>query len=141
MAVELISRSNFSFLRGASHPEEMVRQAAALGYEALAITDLNGVYGLPKAHHALGQIPRAKTRLLCGAELEFHDHPPLVMLVRDKPGWSLLCRLITRLHAGAEKGEGRLSWTGFPRMVAGSPGSARHFSMICGGFAAVTTCS
>jgi hypothetical protein len=50
MIVDLFARSNFSFLRGASHPEEMVEAAVALGYAALGIADLDGVYGSAKAH-------------------------------------------------------------------------------------------
>src|SRR5262245_40809235 len=98
--VPLWCKSNGSFLEGASHPEELVEQAHALGLPALAITDRGGVYGLPRAH------VRAKElgiRLLLGAEVEVGDgggggddgggddggggSDKVVLLAQDRAGW------------------------------------------------------
>ena len=62
MFVELKAKSNFSFLRGASDSREYIAQAVALGLPAIAITDVNGVYALPRAYEALKEI---KDKLLC----------------------------------------------------------------------------
>ncbi len=89
---ELFCRSYFSFLEGASSPEELVAQAAELGISALAITDRDGVYGLVRAHRAARE---HGVRLVVGALLTLRDHPSLVLLVRDRAGWASLCRLLT----------------------------------------------
>ena len=76
-------KSNYSFLEGASHPEELVDTAHALGLPALAITDRDGVYGIVRAHvraKALG-LP-----LLVGAQITLADHSPLVTLARNREG-------------------------------------------------------
>src|SRR5947209_4762648 len=64
---ELSGKTCFSFLRGASHPEELIRRAAQLGLKAIGIVDLNGVYGVPKAYQARKEFPGLK--LLVGAEI------------------------------------------------------------------------
>ncbi|HXC63086.1 MAG TPA: PHP domain-containing protein, partial [bacterium] len=134
---ELLCRSNFSFLRGASHPEELLTRADALGYQALAIADLDGVYGLPKAYwkgKTLAAEAEAQGRRACklihGAELslervELGAEPRragLVLLARDRAGWSLLCRLLTASHAGKPKGTAGLEWDVFLGMVQAHPG-------------------
>ncbi|MFM7243884.1 MAG: PHP domain-containing protein, partial [Planctomycetaceae bacterium] len=96
---ELHCTSNFSFLEGASHPEELVRRAHALGYEALAITDRGTLAGIVRAHAAakdLGANPAIK--LIVGASLQPVDAPPLVLWVADRTGYANLCRLLTRGH-------------------------------------------
>ena len=70
--VPLWCRSNFSFLDGASHPDELVEQAQALGIEALALTDRDGVYGMVRAHVKAGEMGM---RLIVGAELTVDDAP------------------------------------------------------------------
>jgi error-prone DNA polymerase len=70
--VPLWCKSNYSFLEGASHPEELVTQAAALGLTALALTDRHGVYGLPRAFEACREL-EGSVRLLCGAQVTLHD--------------------------------------------------------------------
>ena len=98
---ELFCRSSFSFLEGASSPEELVEQAAALGLPALAITQRAGVYGLVRAHNA----PRAPgLQLVAGALLSLPGHPSLVLLVRDRSGWAGLCRLLTEARRQQPKG-------------------------------------
>jgi len=102
---ELHCTSNFSFLRGASHPEELVQAAAALGYEALAITDRSTLSGIVRAHGAAKQ---AGLKLIIGAHLEPCDAAPLVVWAADRMGYANLCRLLTRGSARAteESGDG-----------------------------------
>ncbi|MGH8201617.1 MAG: PHP domain-containing protein, partial [Steroidobacteraceae bacterium] len=99
---ELHCLSNFTFLRGASHPHEMVAQAVELGYEALAITDECSVAGVVRAHVAAkGQ----QLRLIIGSEMRLTCGMKLVALATDRRGYGRLCRLITRGRRAAEKGE------------------------------------
>ncbi len=98
---ELHCRSNFTFLRGASHPEELVARAAGLGYAALAITDECSVAGAVRAHVAARE---AGLRLLIGSELALHDGPRIVCLAVTRAGYGALCRLITRGRRAAPKG-------------------------------------
>ena len=102
---ELHCTSNFSFLQGASHPEELVTRAAALGYEALAITDRSTLAGIVRAHAAAKQ---AGLRLVVGAQLAPRDAAPLVVWAADRTGYANLCRLLTRGYArAAETADGR----------------------------------
>ena len=101
---ELRTKSCFSFLRGASHPEELVGCAAELGLAALALTDVNGLYGLVRAH---AEAKRRGLALLAGVELtcrELSPGPfptaPLVLIARDREGYAGLCRLVTQAHCG-----------------------------------------
>ncbi len=102
---ELHCTSNFTFLTGASHPEELVQTAAALGYEALAITDRSTLAGIVRAHGAAKQ---AGMKLIIGAHLEPCDAAPLVVWAADRTGYASLCRLLTRGYARAAEtgGEG-----------------------------------
>jgi error-prone DNA polymerase len=93
--VELHARSAFSFHRGASHPEALVRRAAELGCPALAITDRDGVYGSARAHHAAREIGGGHFRAIVGAELSLDGELALPVLVRTREGYQNLCRLIT----------------------------------------------
>src|SRR3954469_7420336 len=114
--VELRCRSNYSFLRGASFPEELVAQAVQLGLRGLALTDLDGVYGLPRAWTQARDFPAFK--LITGAELTLEGHPPLTLLAQDKAGYALLCRLLTAAHADKPKGEAALAWKTFLEMMS-----------------------
>jgi error-prone DNA polymerase len=101
MYVELHAHSAFSFLDGASLPEELVGVAVAHGYTALALTDHNTVSGSMEfavAARALGLRP------IHGAELTLGDGRHLTVLVETEQGWSNLCRLITRAHAHTRDG-------------------------------------
>jgi len=94
--VELHCHSAFSFLDGASLPDELVATALELGYGAMALTDHNSVSGsMEFAVAAAGMGLRA----IHGAELDLDDGRHLTLLVRDATGWSNLCRLLTRAHA------------------------------------------
>jgi error-prone DNA polymerase len=103
---ELHCTSNFSFLQGASHPEELVARAAALGYEALAITDRATLTGVVRAHAAAKQ---AGIKLLIGAHLEPVDASPIILWTSDAAGYANLCRLLTHGYAQAAEvnGDGR----------------------------------
>jgi error-prone DNA polymerase len=92
---ELHCTSNFSFLEGASHPEELVRRASALGYEALAITDRGTLAGIVRAHAAAKDVG---LKLIVGASLEPVDAPPIVLWAADRTGYANLCRLLTLGH-------------------------------------------
>ena len=102
---ELHTTSNFSFLQGGSHPEELVQRADALGYEAIAITDRATLAGIVRAHGAAAEIAsrataagRTGVRLVVGAQLEPVDAPPLVVWAADRTGYANLCRLLTKGH-------------------------------------------
>ena len=91
---ELHCLSNFSFLRGASHAEELVVQAKELGYAALAITDECSLAGVVRAHSAVKKIGGIK--LLIGAEFALDCGLRLVVIARNRAGYGRLSRLITR---------------------------------------------
>jgi len=94
--VELHCHSAFSFLDGASLPDEMVASAIELGYDALSLTDHNSVSGSMEfavSARALGLRP------IHGAEIDLDDGRHLTLLVEDAHGWSNLCRILTRAHA------------------------------------------
>jgi error-prone DNA polymerase len=103
---ELHCLSNFTFLRGASHPEELVERARDLGYGALALTDECSVAGVVRAHVAARQ---CGLKLIVGSEFRFDDGLKLVLLAADREGYGHLCTLITRGRMRAAKGSYRLS--------------------------------
>jgi error-prone DNA polymerase len=94
--VELHAHSSYSFLDGASLPEELAVQAAELGYPALALTDHDGVYGSLEFAHAAKHFG---VRPITGAELTLTDGSHVTLLVETQQGYSNLCRLITAAHA------------------------------------------
>ena len=97
---ELQCKTNFSFLEGASHPEEMVARASELGYSALAITDRNSLAGVVRAHTAA---KAAGVKLLVGAEITPHDGPAFLLYAPDLAGYRRLCRLLTHGRRGPAK--------------------------------------
>ncbi len=103
---ELHALSNFTFLRGASHPEELVETAAALGYGALAITDECSVSGVVRAHVAAKE---AGLKLIIGSEFRLDTGLKLVVLARNRAGYGELCTLITRGRRAADKGSYRVT--------------------------------
>ncbi len=113
---ELHAKTNFSFLEGASHPDELVTRAAELGYAALAITDRNSLAGVVRAHGAAKQ---AGVKLLVGAEITPEDAPAVVLLAVDRGGYGRLARLITRGRLQAEKGTCRLAFAEVAEHSAG----------------------
>jgi error-prone DNA polymerase len=94
--VELHAHSSYSFLDGASLPEELAVEAAELGYPALALTDHDGVYGSLEFAHAAKHFG---VRPITGAELTLADRSHVTLLVETAKGYANLCRLITAAHA------------------------------------------
>src|ERR671912_559336 len=115
---ELHCLSNFSFLRGASHPAELVGTAAELGYAGLALTDECSVAGVVRAHTAAKELP---LKLVVGSELTIGAHMAasgtavagdgftVVALAENRHAYAALCALISRARRAAPKGEYRLS--------------------------------
>ncbi|MCG6871762.1 MAG: error-prone DNA polymerase [Gammaproteobacteria bacterium] len=116
--VELHALSNFSFLRGASHPGELVQRAAELGYAGLALTDECSLAGAVRAHQAATDYGDA-FRLILGSELRLEDGLRLVLLVPDRAAWGALSRLITAARRAAPKGRYRLARSGLEEMAPG----------------------
>ncbi|MCL4767301.1 MAG: PHP domain-containing protein, partial [Hyphomicrobiaceae bacterium] len=99
---ELQVTTNFSFLRGGSHPQELVAQAKALGLSALAVTDRNTLAGVVRAHTAAKD---SGLRLIVGVRLDLQDAPSLVCLPTSRAAYGRLCRLLTLGQRRAEKGQ------------------------------------
>ena len=108
---ELHSYSNFTFLEGGSHPEELVEHAAALGLSALALTDRDGLYGAVRFSKAAKPL---SFPAICGAELtleeegESHERPRIVLLVEDDTGYANLVELISIAQIRGAKADARL---------------------------------
>lgn len=111
--VELEIASNFSFLRGASHPAELAACAATLGYCAMAITDRATLSGIVLAHTHLRNNPSFGTRLVVGCRLDLTDKFSLLCYPTNRQAYGRLTRLLTRgrTHAHADKGECNLGFT------------------------------
>ena len=105
---ELHCLSNFSFLRGASHPEELVAEAARLGYQALALTDECSLAGVVRAHLAAR---KHNIQLIIGSEFVLEDGLKLVLLATDRISYGNLSALITLARRQAAKGSYRLTRT------------------------------
>ena len=103
---ELHCISNFSFLRGASHPEELVARAHDLGYAALAITDECSLAGVVRAHV---EAKKCALPLVVGSEFRLDDGLRLGLLATDRASYGYLSALITRGRRGAAKGSYRLT--------------------------------
>lgn len=105
--IELHARSAFSFLRGASTPDSLARHAANCDLPALALTDRDGFYGIPRLHRACAE---HGIRPITGTELTLEDGSVLPVLVRSQEGYRNLCRLLTRAHLRSPKGFARIRW-------------------------------
>ncbi|HKI93209.1 MAG TPA: PHP domain-containing protein, partial [Gaiellaceae bacterium] len=104
MYAELHAHSAYSFLDGASQPEELAARAAELGYTALALTDHDGVYGSLEFAHAAKSFG---IRAITGAEVSLAGGAHVTLLVETAQGYANLCRLLTAAHAGTRPKEGR----------------------------------
>ena len=102
MYAELLTLTNFTFLKGASHPEELVERADQLGYQAIAITDECSIAGVVRAHEAA---QGKEIRLIIGSRFMLDDGLQIVLLATDKTGYAQLCRLITHARRNAGKGD------------------------------------
>jgi len=118
---ELHCLSNFSFLRGASHPEELVARAAELGYDAIAITDRNSLAGVVRAHVAAKE---HNIHLIIGAEITPTDAPPIVLLATNRSAYGRLARLITRGRLRTKKGDCAIELADIAELSAGLIGIA-----------------
>jgi error-prone DNA polymerase len=119
---ELHALSNFSFLRGASHPAELIARAHALGYRALALTDECSLAGVVRAHEAARELAATVAasqaasqpfKLIIGAEFRTVCGLTLVLLAPSQCAYGQLCRLITRGRRRTKKGEYRLTRSDF----------------------------
>jgi len=119
MYAELHCKSNFSFLEGASFPDELVARAKELRLAALGIADRNSLCGVVRAHVAAKD---CGVKLLIGAEISTHDSPPIVLYPQNREAYGRLARLITLGRRRAEKGECILSAADVAEYAKGSQG-------------------
>ena len=99
---ELQVTTNFSFLRGASHTEELVEQAAIYGYDRIAITDRNTFAGIVRAHSAAR---KKGIKIIPACRLDLLDGQSLLAYPTDKDAYSGLCQLLSTGNLRADKGE------------------------------------
>lgn len=115
--VELLARSNFSFLQGASHPEEMVEQAIRYGYDGLGLCDIGGLYGVSRGYQTAHSPSlflatlEAKVgfKYLMGAELILTSGEHLILMPQNLSGYKNLCTLITKAKRNSQKNYLRLN--------------------------------
>jgi error-prone DNA polymerase len=107
---ELVCTSNFTFLNGASHPQELVARAAELGYCAIAVTDECSLAGIVRAFEEAQRCRQQGygIELICGSLFRLENGSRLVLLAEDKTGYAQLCTLITRGRRHAPKGSYKL---------------------------------
>ena len=111
---ELQVTTNYSFLRGASHIEELMARAAVLRMKALAVTDRNSLAGIVRAHQ---RAKEAGIRLIVGCRLDLKDGPSVLVYPTSRAGYSRLTRLLTQGKGRAGKGKCELYW---PDLAAAS---------------------
>jgi error-prone DNA polymerase len=114
--VELAVTTNFSFLRGASHADELVVRAAELGYRAIGVSDFNTFAGVVRMHSVAREVGM---KLVVGVRLVFNDHPSLLAWPTDRAAYGRLCRLLTTGKRRASKGECDLSINDFLEQSTG----------------------
>ena len=103
----LSCKSNFSFLEGASHPDELVEEAHRLGISALALCDRDGLYGIVRAWVKAKELG---LQLISGAQLSLDDGSNITLLAATKDGYANLCQLITAGRLRSEKGSCVVGW-------------------------------
>src|SRR6266702_8985016 len=114
--VELHANSAFSFLRGASFPEQLAEVAAELEMPAIALLDCNGVYGAQRFSVAARE---HGVRPIIGAELSMEDGSLLSVLVENRTGYKNLCGLLTQAHLRSEKGNCAVRWDDLAEFAQG----------------------
>ncbi len=114
--VPLWCKSNFSFLEGASHPDELVEEAYRLGLTSLALTDRDGVYGAVRAHVKAREVG---LQLIVGSQVTVSDGSNIILLAQNREGYANLCRLLTAGRLRSEKGESVVAWDEVCRHAAG----------------------
>lgn len=107
MYTELHCHSYLSFLDGTCSPETLIKRARTLGMTTLALTDHNGVYGLPRFASAA---EKAGIKAIYGSELTLDDGSHLVLLARNRSGYTNLCRAITNARKGRRKNDPQLNF-------------------------------
>ncbi len=112
---ELLCVSSFSFQRGASQPDELVKRAKAAGYAALAITDECSLAGIVRAHEAAKQ---AELKLIIGSQFTLPDKTRLALLAPTQAAYTQLCELITRARRAGKKGEYVITRSDFESTVS-----------------------
>ena len=105
--VPLWCKSNFSFLEGASHPDELIEEAHRHGLPSLALTDRDGVYGIVRAHVKAQELG---LHLIIGSQITVDDGSIILLLAENRAGYANLCRLLTAGRLRSEKGESVVSW-------------------------------
>jgi error-prone DNA polymerase len=105
--VPLWCKTNFSFLEGASHPDELIEEAYRLGLSCLALTDRDGVYGIVRAHVKAQELG---LQLIIGSQVTIDDGSMILLLAQDRCGYANLCRLLTAGRLRSEKGESVVTW-------------------------------
>ena len=100
-------KSNFSFLEGASHPEELMESCAELGLQGMALTDRDGVYGVVEAHTKAKELG---LKLILGSEISIDDGSRLILLAMSRSGYAAICRLITQGRRRSAKGKSQVGW-------------------------------
>lgn len=116
-------KSNFSFLEGASHPEEILEEAHNLGIRALALTDRDGVYGIVRAHLKAKELG---IKLIVGSEVTVNDGSNLILLVQNRQGYANLCQLLSKGRQSSPKGSSSVSWNDILRYQS-------HLFLLLGG--------
>jgi error-prone DNA polymerase len=114
--VEFHARSAFSFLRGASLPEQLAQRAAELEMPAVALCDRNGLYGAPRL---FGRAREVGVRAMVGAELSMTDGAILPVIAQSRIGYRNLCQLLTRAHLRNQKGACSVHWHELPEFASG----------------------
>jgi error-prone DNA polymerase len=114
--VPLWCKSNFSFLEGASHPDELVEEAQRIGLPSVALTDRDGVYGIVRAHV---KAQEQGLHLIIGSQITIDDGSIILLLAQDRAGYANLCRLLTAGRLRSEKGESVVSWDEIYRHASG----------------------
>jgi len=103
----LFCKSSFSFLEGASQPEELIEAASQRGLRSIALTDRDGVYGIVEAHVASKE---AGVKVIVGSEISIDDGSTVVLLATHRAGYANLCQLITAGRRRTEKGSSVVGW-------------------------------
>src|SRR5262245_56170345 len=104
---ELSAFTNFTFLEGASHAEELVEMRDRLGHRAIAIADRNTLAGIARAHEACAAL---NFQLVVGCRLAFHDGREVLVFPTDRDAYGRLCELLTLGRRRAPKGECHLDY-------------------------------
>src|SRR2546428_12686314 len=127
---ELHCKTNFSFLEGASHPDELVVRGKELGYAALAVTDRESLAGVVRAHTAAKE---AGLKLIIGAEVYPVDAAPAVLWATDRQSYGRLSRLLTVGRRRAEKGRCQLTFADIAEHAEGLVAGVRGQRSEVGG--------